>query len=326
MSTNITGNPAVGESPSPNPVDGTAPTSTVPVSGDPVTAASVRQALGNPLDYIAFLQSPFAKANAWAQKIMPFMDARGRARFTVDHFGMPRFAGYSWTSLWTPGSAYTLAGIQDVQIDRWRVVMNATQCSSQSHQPGVASGVNFSNISRSVQLIVDGGSVGNRSELRIANDSVTSLFHDDAIFRCGFWVNLFTLAAGSNFVVGFTSNGELVNGINHGAYFIIQGPGNWGCVTSNGGSPTGLSSGVAAATGTPIYLEVVFCGANVADDSAAHALFFINGALVQNIASTLPIGSLAIPVVGGFITAGVANPNIEVGAVDYSQIAALATP
>lgn len=324
MSTNITGNPAVGESPSPNPVDGTAPISAVPVSGDPVTAASVRQALGNPLDHIAFLKAPFAKANAWAQKIMPFMDARGRERFTVDHFGMPRFAGYDWTSLWTPGSAYTLAGIQDVQIDRWRVVMNAASCAAGRHEPGVSAGVNFSNIAPSIQLVVDGGASGNRSELRLANDSVTSLFHDDALFHCEFDVNPFTLNS-MNWVTGFTSNGEFVNGINNGAYFVALGGGNWMCVVNNGGSPTVVDSGIAATANTPAHLDVAFLGANVSDDSAEHVLFFINGAAPIDITATIPIGSLAIPVVGGYATGSVANQALEIGPVHYSQITARAT-
>lgn len=153
------------------------------------------------------------------------------------------------------------------------------------------------------------------------------MFTDDALITLDMDITAYT-ALSVDWVLGFTTVGELVNSVQHGAFFIRPDTAgtNWLCRTINGGSPTQVDSGVLGSANTPHHFAIALVGANVDDASAARALFFIDGTLVANITASLPQTSQMLPLFGGFTTGSTANPVMLSGPVSYSQITAIATP
>ena len=319
---NVTGNATAGESPSPDPDAGTAPISTVPVSGDPVTAASVRQALGNPIDHLAFEKAPFAKAGAWALPVKPFRNARLQTRFFVDHGGLPGGRFYRFTEMWTPSTPFNL-GPGFSQAGLW-TYQGSGSAGGTSPQPPGAGTFNPSNAARNLNLNLDGTSSGNRGQINLTDP--TACFTDDNYVAVDFDFAIRTIL-NTDWVIGLCS-GELIDAIAQGAFIILPAglAVTYKARTINGGSPTEVDTGVAGTAGVPHHLRIEWWGANVADDSAAHAIFYIDGALVANITTTLPNSGthLIVPIFGGFtVGSGTANLTMFMGPISYTQITAI---
>jgi len=282
----------------------------------------------DPTNWFPLTMLDRASAGDYANPIAAWRSVRAQRRFGIDHWGKPGGALYDWTENWAPGTPFDVGGVVNAAVGRWHLLSSAAGSNFSSIPPGVSAGSNTSNASRALQVAVDGASSGNRAEVRLNDDSTTSLFTDDALITLDMDITAYSVLS-VIWVVGFTQVGELVNNVQHGAFFIRPDTvgTNWKCRTINGGAPTEVDSGVLGTANTPHHFRIELVGANADDFSVARAIFFIDGAEVANISATLPIniGAQMIPLFGGTVTGAVANPVLLAGPVRYSQITALAT-
>jgi hypothetical protein len=350
MSSTYTGASGATQSPASPPAWGAPPVVVLPSDGDALNVASVMQAFKVLADYIAFFQLPFANPAAWTQPLVSFFDATGHRRFVLDHFGLPRGAYSSWTQDWTPASQYTFSNkgsgfYGNTSPQRFYFAVSngsgTTLSTMFSFAPGqvLASFPSYMsaavtpNSSRSLMLEVDGTASGNRIEARLSDDYVTATFAADTLISLEFDIAIYS-TNNVVWVVGFTTQSEYVNGINDGVFFIApssgSSPGNWLCRTTSGGIWSTIDSmQTAGANANQHHMQIVLVGGTVDDSSTSRALFFIDGNLVANITSNLPIGGgLGMyPIFGGFTTAASApaNPVLAIGSVRYTQITGLGT-
>lgn len=330
MPSTYPGNPSAAQAPGLAPSPEGTPSVAVPIDTDPPNAATFAQLAKWPADWVTWLMRPFSIGTSWTEKLRRFRDARGRNRFTLDHWALPAGKFDRWVEGWQ-GNGFTQAGNTNVNAgpyNKWRFIGTATNSASSTFLPGVVAGDNYSNQARSLKIQLDGGATAQRTEMRLDDLWVSGLCSADTIVIMRTNITLVSVSA-VNWVFGFTSEAELINGINHGIFIIRpDSPGtNFKCRTINGGSPTEVDSGVIGTAGVSHDVEIHYVGANVCDDSAAHALFFIDGALVANITTNIPNGSLLIPDFGGTTTSSpFTNQTMVVGPVEYTQITGLATP
>lgn len=293
MPTNITGNPAAGESPSPDPDAGTAPISTVPVSGDAVTAASVRQALGNPLDHLAYAKSPFAKPSAWVQPVQPWRNAALQMRAIVSHPGFVEGKVLAWQEDWQDVGfiAGKSAVGNGIFAGRWHYSISGDPVGGGiiSNFPPMADpggGGTDADLRTSSMFLVSnaGGSVRNVEEVETSgqifvDDDTCIAIQWDA--KCGGagvansedagGLIASTLLGSTNPILTANPFGLAFLRINAGTTWEIY-------YNVSGGSPTTGSTGIAVSGRQRFRIE--YYGANVSDDGVARAIFYIDGAIV----------------------------------------------
>jgi hypothetical protein len=311
---------------------------TLPADGDALNAASVAQAYKVLADYVAFARAPFANPSAWTQKLLTFRDAKLNQRWCVDHFGKPQHQLIEWTESFTPASAFQTSVPGPTAAGRWMITNVGTSSGSASFYPDqlhtappAINGMRSPHASRQFYQVIDGGASANKCELRLGdNDYVTSVFADDTLISIEWDVSLVTLSD-VLWVIGTTNYSEPVNNIQNGCFFIRPaGAGqNWHARAIVGGSQTDVDTGILADT-TNHVLRIELVGASAADDSAAHAFFYIDGVQKANITSNLPVNAHipVIPIHGGVVQAGGVNAFAIslVNSIRYSQITRLATP
>jgi hypothetical protein len=298
MATPYTGDETATQAPSPPPGPDVAPIVVLPDDGDADNAASVAQAFKVLADFIAWLMAPLAVVAAWAQTIFWWSDARGNKRFVIDHFGFPAGALDARTEMWQPAAGFAVSGAGPTTNGSWTWTSNASGSGSVVNAPGIVVGANFSSLSPCLQINVDGTGSGKTGSW---GEAATSIFVDESIVELEFDAEAYTVS-GIQWDMGFAANGA-PGSISKGVYFSRPvGAGvNWQCITVDGGSPTTVDSGILATGGTHHQFRIIVVGASISDDSTARALFYIDGALVANITSTLPVnnGSLMGPSFGG---------------------------
>ncbi len=317
MPTNYTGNPSATQAPAPTPAAGSPPILALPVDGDALDVASIYQAHKAAADFIAFLQSPFANGGAWSQDIMRFANARLAKKFGVDHAGLPGGHFLTWEESWVPGTPFNL-GPGAGSNGRWSFQVDASGTSGTSPQTPGATSSNPWNNSKALVLAVD-GSGSHRAEMRT---EATACFTNDCYFSVDVDFALLSVLS-VDWVIALSSQGESINGVNNGIYLIRPDTvgTNFLLRSNSGGTWSQVDSGILASPGVAHHLRLEWWGANVSDDSAAHAVITLDS-FSTHIDTNLPnaAGLAAQVAFGGFITtAPITNPTIAVGPVKYAQ-------
>lgn len=339
MSSTYTPSPTATQAPAGTPASGNLEL-TLPSDGDAASAASIAQALKVLADFTAFARAPFANASIWSQEILAAQDAHLNKRWALDHWGLPRKTTIEWTEDFTPAPAFNATATGTLSAGRQSIVTFGAGAFTGSAQPGTTysnppypaslAGTVVPDMTRQFVGVIDAGTAGNRTEIRLDQDYVGSCFGDDTLISCEWDFQNFTNLS-VIWVVGFTDAGELVNNVHHGAFFIRPNAAgaNWLCRTINGGAPTEVDSGILAST-TMRTFRIDLVGGSVSDDSVARALFWIDGALVANISTTLAInaGNVVLPFCGGVVQSSgtTANPVFLLNAIRYRQITRISLP
>jgi len=324
MSTTYTADPTATQAPADPPVKRNPVKETLPADGDAANAASIAQALKVLGDYSAFEAKPFAEASNWGNPIKNYRNARLQERFRIDHGGLPGGKLIQWTEDWTPRSQFSVSPLSPTQIGRWNFTGVGSGGSLSAQLPTIGT-LNPSDIYSSLNVTVDSSGASQQAEIRLADDSTMSTFSDNAYVFMEFDFQIRTVTS-MDWVMGFSCIGEAINGINHGMFIIRPDSAgvHYKCRTINGGSPTEVDSGVAGTAGAKHRARLEWWGANIADDSAAHAVFFIDDLAtpVADITATMPTSATRnlVPCFGGFSTGSVANATLILGPVTYGQI------
>jgi len=312
------GNPSATQSPSPPPADGSPPIVNLPADGDPPNAATWAQAYKVLADYAAFGIAPFANSGQWAQDVLPFANARLATKFRVDHAGLPSGHFLTWEESWSPSTGFSL-GPGFATNGRWTYQSNiGTGAGGFSPQAPGAGTFNPWNNTRAGVLTID-GTATNRAEMRA---EATTSFTDDAYCSVDIDFSLKSIVD-VDWVIALSSTGETINAVNNGIFLIrpdTTGT-NFLLRTISGGVTTQVDSGIPASAGGAHHLSLRWWGANVADDSAAHAVITLDS-FSTHIDTNLP-NAAGHPIefaFGGFVTtASVANPQMIVGPVKFAQ-------
>ena len=317
MPTTYTPDPTATQAPASQPDPDDFPLESLPNSGEGCTAASIAQAFKVMGDFIAWLKSPRAKASSWTQAIRRYKNALLQDICGIDHFGFPRGRLIHWDENWKQGNGYTCSGVTSRQVGNWTQVITSAGGSITATAPGTPFGP-----TRALQLTTDngGGASGQYVEQAIANDTADGYFDDDTVISIDFDVAASDIAH-QQIYVGFRA-ADLTNAL----YFLNDTTSaNWQCVTKASPGSTGADSGVAVATSTIYRFRIVIVGANRSDDSVRRALFFINGALVANITTNIPVGPsnvLSAFMRGITFVVGATDHDMSMGIVSYTQTTA----
>ena len=324
MSTNYTGVSTATQTPSSPPGPGVAPIVVLPSDGDADNAASVAQAFKVLADFIAWIVSAIAVASAWAQSIFWWSDARGHKRFEIDHFGLPSGSVYTKTEMWQPAAGFAQAGAGPFTNGSWTFTSNAAGNSSLVSPPGISAGLNFSNLTPCLQVNLDSSGSGKHASW---GQAPLAIFVDEGVVELEWDASPYTVSA-VQWDMGFAANGA-AGSISKGVYFSRPDSvgTNWQAIAVDGGSPTTVDTGVLANAASTHQFRIIVVGATASDDSTARALFFIDGALVANITSNLPVndGSSASACFGGITTSAIASPRLLLGPPVSRQNTRIAT-
>lgn len=300
MATNHTGDPTLNQPPSGTPGDGTAPVRELPDDGDALDANSVAQALGNPADYEAWLQSPFpAVGTSLNLPVMPYKNARGQQRFTVNHMGHPDGRVFQWEELWRGDEDLTTSGgptpqtfVKTSQI--WLMTILGSNSRVRTVWPGITGGLPLVAASKFCELR-SGGAAGN---FAIGVTDFQGLFLDK---ECSIEFDLH-IGAGEDapsgncsYTFGFGNTfGDSATLV--GAVFEKRNTDtHWFAVAGNGTAlsarvDTGVPPDSAAAQQT---LKVVYNPAETSDSGADEMNFFIDGFWRCAVTTNLPRAAAA---------------------------------
>lgn len=291
---NYTGNPNATQAPASPPVDRAVPVVALPADGDPANAASVAQAFKVPADYLAFNQAPFAEGGQPAQEILPFKTAIGHRRSGVDHLGQPGGNYLQWLEQWLdvafelknslgngPWAGnwfYSLAGPFAGQVTSAVAGGGGTglvggglflQCSGS----GATTNSSHAEAAAGLPMGVDSDT--------FVDWSANCTNHANAEFDMGFYDTSPTLLGSAAVFSTLTQVGA--------AFVRRNGDTNWKAYTRalGAGSATLTDTGVAFSSGSAARFRIELRGSNESDDAVARVIFYVNGAVVANVATDL---------------------------------------
>ena len=304
---------AAGIAPDTGPAPGAAPILDLPADGETADAASVNQAFQTLGNHMAWQARPTGKASEWELPVKSFRSARGHRLFEADHFGMP--GGHVVRSVdeftaSVQASSDTGGEYRPIQTDAYEPGIVGAVLGWQYYlkKAGILTGfintLNPSEVSsefgsrvlpygRCIELIVRNSGVNDRTCIRrlpaFAYDPKTlgslewSVFNPTGIGSSYMLMGLADITAG-------TAAGVAMGAVN-GCYFRSD-PGvsaNWQAIVhGGGGAAPPVDTGVSVLSSDGKRFQVVFVGADVDDASTTRALFFIDGELVANVASSTP--------------------------------------
>ncbi len=329
---NYTGDPTATQAPAPPPTPGAAAIGDLPDDGDAADAASVRQALKVPLDYLAWIFSPRSVVAAWAQALRVYKDARLRARFVIDHFGMPGGEILQWREHWgkttdwlfTAGTSGSVLGTSG---QTWDINQTSAAGIVGVNPPGISAGVNFSDTHPVISLSMPNAGV-EIAEMLLNDACPTACWSTNMLASLDYNLQQHVVTD-TTWVHGVCGSGEHVNTIANGAFFIrANSPGaTWHARTIAASVQTDVDTGIAGTADATHHYKIVMVGSAIDDSSTTRALFFIDGALVANITSNIPaVGSKIYPVFGGFTSGAGGNQSMLVGPPHWVQATRFQTP
>lgn len=323
MATNVTGSPTTAVAPSPLPQEQSFPIANCPDDGDPLTAASVRQALSAALMDVAFLKLPRNVASA-VTPIRKTMNVLLQTMAVIDHLGFPGGKLVTTQENWPGQDLYNTANTNGrlIAANRWMYTLTGAAGGILVQDPAAAEIA----MSRSLLLQTPGAGVSGDVSVEmdpqvIPSDDVVIMVQAD-----------FKLTAASNLTVN-----EHLFGLQGNSLVTIGGA--WGTVgtgfaiaklagTTNyqaiirtaAGALTTTDTGVASTGVARRRFRIEYFGKNRTGDNVERVCFYIDGALVVNTPISLVMASyvfrpFARSTHTGSGTAGVA----QIGVVDYRQ-------
>lgn len=309
---NYTGDPTATEAPSPPPTPGIAPILAMPVDGAPVNAATFAQAYKVLADFVAWLFSPRALLAAWATAIMIYLNARLQRRFVIDHMGFPGGNIVTWEEAWDK----TAAGIFGANLSWISTTGSGTIAKVQS--------VAVIGSSAQIGISPNMGVAGVPAQSFIQRTDGTVQPHVNMAVAAQWSVQLAN--AGTNHV--FAVHGL----VPHASSFPDVGSIPWGCrfrknsadvnwfCEVDGVAPVDSTVPPVASTFQRFRIEIV--GTGTSDDSTARVIFYINDAIVANVAHVVTPTNTdrLVPFFGAKgDNTGATQETMYVGPVQYRQ-------
>ena len=308
------------------PAPDTVPIITLPSDGDPDNAASVAQAFKALANESAYLKFPKAKASQWEQPIRVVFNARGFRRAYTDHLGYRQFNGIEVNQDWRDWLAVTDWPTSPTLGNPWFAFK--TTGTLQTRAP-----LNTSPAAPLFPMLVMTPPTAAAERVTLqgpgmcvpSNDLGVALKWSVCMGTIG--TNRTKLTMG----LGDGPSGSGGSAPSFGAWFEKASTDtNWQCkVLSNADGALAADSGVPPVANTFQVLRIDLVGSNVADDSAGHAIFFIDGAQVAKLDLTSLAGMEAGtgPIVPFFnatttTTGGAAVP-VYLGPIAYRHNAAV---
>jgi hypothetical protein len=261
---------------------------------DLANAASVRQALTGPINEISWLKAPRAQASQWLQEIRSYMNARLQRRSGIDHMGFSSGKVVRWSEDWSDVGFVTHGtNSNGTWARRWNYGNGGSGSigSVSVHAPGFTgpyrgmavavaasspAGANYSVVQGKTGEVITSDDIEHSLQWDASFVSSPSAGHDYD-FAMG-WVDGAASLLGTGTTLSFSPSG---------VFFLRRsGDANWQCVYQDQSVNLFIfDSGVAiAANGARFRIEVR--GANACDDSQAHLIWIINGAIVKNVTLT----------------------------------------
>lgn len=266
-----------------------------------------------------WLDSPIATANAWAERIWSWKNAQQQTRSFISHLGHVDDRLIRWRERWRGNESQAGDGNTTFNntVERWvaLVVGSGSQATVRDLQS--MSGIPTPALSRYLQLLVGIGA----SDMAQCASDFQGTYTDYAEIAVDFDTYIVDPSNHANFTFGLGShhadNASLI-----GAVFEKKATdATWFAVCGNGSAlSTRVNTGVPV-TSAGDRMRVEWLGANVSDNGAAAARFYIADALVATISSNLP-SAAATPRVNVFLGAkrlvgSTGSPQAFVGPVRY---------
>jgi hypothetical protein len=290
VATNYTGNQGSTQAPSGPPAPDANPVVSLPADGDPLNAASIAQGFKVSMDWLAWLTKPRAIASQWAQAIRIFRSAAGHKRFGVDHLGLPMGRVQTWRENW----------YWDTILNGGNPVQRSATSEGGWQYAALKTAAGTSAVGTTVPLTTGPG--GRTLSIQVSNtagDYSTASRAETARYQADLSMAMewdLTLAGLPNYAIGMGFNLESTfSAGGHGPiiqFYNVGGSGNWRCHTDDGTALNDQDSGVAI-TASRTRFRVEYHGATVDDAGTERALFFIDGALVQNMTANMPSAAAA---------------------------------
>lgn len=283
MPSTFTPDPTSGLSPSSVPGPTTVPILTLPSDGDADNAASVAQAFEATANEIAWLKSRRARAGAWAEPIAIEQNARLQKRAYVDHMGNRQFRGIEIDQDWRDWLAVSNWPTSGTLGNPWFAFVTTGTVSTRGPDPGTPVARLFPTLK-----LTPPTSAAERSTLM----GPAMWYPTDDIGAALKWSAALD-SVGSNRTHMIMGLGDGPSGAGgsaptYGAWFEKAATDtNWQCKVNGTAGASASDSGVPPVVNAFQELRIDIVGPNVSDDSAGHALFFIDGGA--------PVAELAMP-------------------------------
>lgn len=296
MSSSYTGDKTVGLSPSSVPAPDTVPILTLPSDGDPDNAASVAQAFKTLANEIAFLKFPSPKSGVWEEPILVPFNPRGQRRAYTDHLGYRQFRGVEVNQDWRD----------------WLLATGGWPTSATYGQPWAAFVTTGTVIGRGPTNTTPATPLFPTVKLTpptAAAERVTIVGpglcvpSDDLGVALKASIALDTIGTNRTTITVGLGDGPSGSGGAAPAWGVwfekASTDTNWQCKANGTGSGAlTADSGVPPIANAFQELRIDLVGANVSDDSAGHAIFFIDGTPVATLNLTVSaMPSSADPIV-----------------------------
>ena len=268
----------------------------------------------------------------FTSKISRWLTPRARAVFCLDRWGLPQGNYYQYREMWGLQINWGAFSPPSGSFGLWAIVGAGTNTRVSNHAPGITANQNALNTAPSLELIIDRTSASNK--IAIYSFTLGSM-SADALMIAHFQSAFVNDVIKNNYVMGLVATSDPIDSIGNGAYFLADaGTSNWICVSVNGGTSTQSATSVPVVAGNSGAhdFDVVLVGSGIGDGTTARALFYIDGALVNNITANVPNSSGSpvngSQVAGGWVvaTGGSADKSLVLGPATYTQIVGIPTP
>ncbi len=296
MATDYPGDPAAAQSPSPAPGPENVPIVHLPADGEAANVASANQEWKTLADHIAWLKKPRARLSQWTEAVRRYRNAVLNTRFGIDHMGFPAGRIIDWREDWcdvgftTKNSAGTGAWAK-----RWNYYIVGAVPGSIQIGDAPSNGGGYALPPYCPYLGMTGGVSGGANNNVCLVEGNRALTMTDADLECVFeFVMAASAGSGAN---GFTSAG-LATAAQSGDTSQLTSFRGAGFIFRDGvdtniqayyrtlsGSATFVDTGVTPGAWRRCRIEVR--GSNQCDDAAARVIYYIDGAIVANVAIDL---------------------------------------
>lgn len=305
MPTDYTGSPTAAQAPSPAPDPDNFPIVRIPIDTEAANVSSVNQEFKTLADHVAWLKQPRAFGSAWIQAIKVFRNAILQRRWGIDHMGFPGGKLQAWQEDWANVGFVTVsaAGGPTNWAGPWQYYIQAAAVAGSIQAMSAdADGGGNALSPRSCWLRFSGGiSGGANNNVLLVEHRLGATRFDPTNCMVMEWEQSGANSIGAHNSGGIATatqagmTGALTSFFGVGFVFRSGTDTNWqACHRAlAAGAPTFVDTGVAIGSGI-VRMRIEVYGASTADDGNARVIWYINGAIVANVAVDIGKGG-AIP-------------------------------